>query len=191
MCGAPVLWVPGTDHAGIATQNVVEKRLRAAGKSRREMGREKFVAETWIVKDEHHAVIKKQIEKMGASVDWSRERFTLDEGLSKAVREVFVTLYERNLLYKGKYLVNWCTSCGTALSDDEVEHEEHSGKMYHINYKRADGKGFIEIATTRPETLLGDVAVACNPEDERYREMQGIQLELPLTDRCIPLIADD
>ncbi|MDR1972775.1 MAG: class I tRNA ligase family protein, partial [Treponema sp.] len=179
MRGEPTLWVPGTDHAGIATQNVVERRLKARGKTRNDLGREKFVEETWKVKEEHHAIITRQLERAGASVDWSRERFTLDQGLSRAVREVFVSLYERDLLYKGNYLVNWCPSCGTALADDEVEHEEIPGKMYHIRYPLAlspagDAKAgasagpFVEIATTRPETLLGDTAVAVHPEDPRY-----------------------
>ena len=190
MRGEAVLWVPGTDHAGIATQNVVEKRLKARGISRRDFGRERFMAETWKVKEEHHRIISQQITRMGASVDWSRERFTLDEGLSRAVREVFVRLYERDLLYKGNYLVNWCTSCGTALSDDEVEHEEVQGKLYHIRYPRVDGTGFLELATTRPETLLGDTAVAVHPEDPRYYDLAGKDVFLPLTDRRIPVVTD-
>jgi valyl-tRNA synthetase len=191
MRGIPTLWVPGTDHAGIATQNVVERRLKDQGKSRRELGREKFLEETWKVKNEHHAVITKQLKKIGASVDWKRERFTMDEGLSCAVREVFVTLYERNLLYRGNYLVNWCTSCGTALADDEVEHEDTAGKMYHLRYFLTGSKDkYIEIATTRPETLLGDTAVAVHPEDERYFSFKDKTLRLPLTERDIPLIMD-
>ncbi|MCL2209503.1 MAG: valine--tRNA ligase [Treponema sp.] len=191
MRGVPTLWVPGTDHAGIATQNVVERRLKEQGKSRRDLGREKFLKETWKVKDEHHAFITKQLEKMGASVDWKRERFTMDEGLSRAVREVFVTLFERGLLYRGNYLVNWCTSCGTALADDEVEHEEVKSKMYHLRYYLTGEKDkFLEIATTRPETLLGDTAVAVHPEDERYSAFRGKTLRLPLTDRDIPVIFD-
>jgi valyl-tRNA synthetase len=196
MLGDPTLWVPGTDHAGIATQHVVEKKLRAKGLDRHQLGREMFVEETWKVADEHHAIIKKQLQKIGSSCDWDRERFTLDKGLSRAVREVFVTLYERGLVYKGKYLVNWCTSCGTALSDDEVEHEEISGSMHHIRYKLADGvrtrdgSEYIEIATTRPETLLGDTAVAAHPDDERYGTLIGKMVELPLTGRLIPIIAD-
>ncbi|MDR2097765.1 MAG: valine--tRNA ligase, partial [Spirochaetaceae bacterium] len=190
MNGRPVLWVPGTDHAGIATQNVVEKKLRAHGKSRMELGRDKFVEETWKVKGEHHEAISRQIAKMGASVDWTRERFTLDEGLSEAVREVFVTLYERGLLYKGLYLVNWCTGCGTALSDDEVEHEDARGRMYRVRYPYADGGGFVVIATTRPETMFGDTAVAVHPEDGRYAALVGGMLRLPLTEREIPVIAD-
>ncbi|MDR2211341.1 MAG: valine--tRNA ligase [Spirochaetaceae bacterium] len=191
MRGARTLWVPGTDHAGIATQNVVEKKLRARGLNRRDLGREKFIEETWKVKNEHHEIISRQLARIGASVDWSRERFTLDEGLSRAVREVFVTLYERDLLYKGNYLVNWCCSCGTALSDDEVEHQDTPGKMYHIRYPVAGEEGrFIEIATTRPETMLGDCAVAVHPEDGRYADMAGKSLVLPLADREIPLVAD-
>ncbi len=190
MNGRPALWVPGTDHAGIATQNIVEKKLRAKGIERHELGREKFIEETWKVKEEHHAIIKKQLQKIGSSCDWSRERFTLDEGCSKAVREVFVGLYERGLVYKGNYLVNWCPSCGTALADDEVEHQEIDGKMYHYYYPFEDGRGKIEIATTRPETMLGDTAVAVNPEDERYSGLIGRKVRLPLTDRIIPIIGD-
>ncbi len=195
MRGVPTLWVPGTDHAGIATQNVVERKLKEKGLSRRELGREKFIEETWKVKNEHHAIITKQLEKIGASVDWSRERFTMDEGLSRAVREVFVTLFERDLLYKGNYLVNWCTSCGTALADDEVEHEDTNGAMYHLRYFLTDSapggeNQYIEIATTRPETLLGDTAVAFHPEDERYAQLKGKTLRLPLTGRDIPVVYD-
>ena len=190
MNGRPALWVPGTDHAGIATQNIVEKKLRARGIERHELGREKFVEETWKVKEEHHAIIKKQLQKIGSSCDWSRERFTLDEGCSRAVREVFVGLYERGLVYKGNYLVNWCPSCGTALADDEVEHQEKNGKMYHYFYPLEDGSGKIEIATTRPETMLGDTAVAVNPEDDRYKDLVGKNVILPLTGRIIPIIAD-
>ncbi|MCL2479312.1 MAG: class I tRNA ligase family protein, partial [Treponema sp.] len=190
MKGEPTLWVPGTDHAGIATQHVVEVMLRSKGISRQELGREKFVEETWKVKEDHHRTITSQIMRMGGSADWDRERFTMDEGLSRAVREVFVTLYERDLLYKGNYLVNWCCSCGTALADDEVEHEDTPGILYYISYPLTDGSGSVTIATTRPETLLGDTAVAVNPEDERYAALHGKMLRLPLTDREIPLIAD-
>ncbi|MDR2964743.1 MAG: valine--tRNA ligase, partial [Treponema sp.] len=191
MRGAPTLWVPGTDHAGIATQNVVERKLKERGTSRRELGREKFLEETWKVKEEHHSIITKQLEKIGASVDWKRERFTMDAGLSNAVREVFVTLYERELLYKGNYLVNWCTSCGTALADDEVDREDTAGKMYHLKYFYSDDSSkYIEVATTRPETMLGDTAVAFNPEDPRYSALKGKTLCLPLTDRKIPVVYD-
>lgn len=189
MNGEATLWVPGTDHAGIATQNVVERRLKTEGTSRRELGREKFLERTWKIKNEHHSIITKQLKKLGASVDWNHERFTMDEGLSVAVREVFVTLYERGLVYRGNYLVNWCTSCGTALADDEVDHEDTSGAMYHIFYELEDG-GKIEVATTRPETLLGDTAVAVHPEDERYKDLIGKRVKLPLTDKLIPIVAD-
>ncbi len=190
MRGDDTLWVPGTDHAGIATQNVVEKRLKKDGKSRHDLGRDAFVEETWRVKAEHHTIITRQMERMGDSVDWDRERFTMDEGLSRAVRDVFVTLYERGLLYRGNYLVNWCMGCGTALADDEVEHEDMPGRMYHLRYPLTDGTGFVEIATTRPETLLGDTAVAVHPEDERYAALVGKTVNLPLTNRAIPVIAD-
>lgn len=199
MKGRPTLWVPGTDHAGIATQNVVERKLIAEGTSREALGREKFVERTWKVKDEHHAIITRQLEKIGASCDWSRERFTLDDGLSEAVTEVFVTLYERDLVYRGEYLINWCPSCGTALSDDEVEHAETHGNIWHIRYPVVDpgnesaeesALGWIEVATTRPETMLGDTAVAVHPEDERYAALVGKHVRLPLTDRVLPIVAD-
>jgi len=195
MKGDNTLWIPGTDHAGIATQNVVERALKKEGKSRYDLGREKFLERTWAVTHEHHDTIVKQQRKLGNSVDWDRERFTYDEGLSKAVRDVFVTLYERELIYKGHYLVNWCTRCGTALADDEVDHTDTDGAMYHIYYEYADGPApdgstRIEIATTRPETLLGDTAVAVNPEDTRYTAIVGKKLKLPLTNRIIPIIAD-
>ncbi len=195
MKGDDTLWLTGTDHAGIATQNVVERALKKEGKSRKDLGREKFLERTWAVKDDHHATIVKQQKKLGNSTDWDRERFTMDEGLSRSVRDVFVTLYERGLIYRGNYLVNWCPRCGTALADDEVEHIDTAGAMYHIYYEYADGPApdgstKIEIATTRPETLLGDTAVAVNPSDERYKGIVGKKLKLPLTDRTIPLIAD-
>lgn len=190
MTGRPTLWVPGTDHAGIATQNVVERQLKKEGLRRQDLGREKFLERTWLVKEKHHDIIKSQLEKMGCSCDWEHERFTMDEGLSRAVREAFVTLYERGLIYKGKYLVNYCPKCGTALSDDEVEYENMPGKLYHVRYPYADGSGYITVATTRPETMFGDVAVAVHPEDERYKDIVGKLLSLPLTDKKIPIIAD-
>jgi valyl-tRNA synthetase len=190
MKGRPTLWVPGTDHAGIATQQVVERRLQKEGKTRHDLGREKFVELTWKVKEEHHAIITQQLKKIGASLDWKHERFTMDEGLSRAVRQVFVTLYQRGLIYRGRYLVNWDPEAQTAISDDEVEHKEVAGFLYHIRYPFADGSGFVQLATTRPETLLGDVAVAVHPTDERYTGLVGKLLTLPIADRPIPLIAD-
>lgn len=190
MSGRPTLWLPGTDHAGIATQNVVEKKLKKQGTDRHALGRERFIEETWKVKEDHHKIITRQLQKLGASCDWERERFTLDEGLSRAVREIFVSLYERDLVYKGYYLVNWCCSCGTALSDDEVEHKEIPGKLYRYIYPLAEGSGSVEIATTRPETMLGDTAVAVNPDDPRYTDLVGKEAVLPLTGRTIPIIAD-
>ena len=191
MQGRPTLWVPGTDHAGIATQNVVERKLISEGTSREELGRDKFVERTWEVKRDHHGTITRQLEKIGASCDWKHERFTLDEGLSDAVKEVFVALYERDLIYRGEYLINWCPSCGTALSDDEVEHSEVHGHIWHLRYPLVDGGGFVEVATTRPETMLGDTAVAVHPEDERYTHLVGKAVKLPLADRTIPIVADN
>jgi len=191
MKGDNTLWLPGTDHAGIATQNVVERALKKEGKSRNDLGREAFIERTWEVTHEHHDTIVKQQKKLGNSVDWSRERFTYDEGLSKAVRDVFVTLYERGLMYKGQRLVNWCPRCGTALADDEVDHEDTKGAMYHMFYKFADGSGQIEVATTRPETFFGDTAVAVNPNDERYKNIVGKKVLLPIINKEIPIIADE
>ena len=191
MKGDNTLWLTGTDHAGIATQNVVERQLKKEGLSRNDLGREKFIERTWQVKENHHDIIVKQQKKLGNSTDWERERFTMDEGLSEAVRDVFVTLYERGLMYKGKRLVNWCPRCGTALADDEVDHEDTQGAMYHLYYEYADGSGKIEVATTRPETFFGDTAVAVNPNDERYKSIVGKMLKLPLTGKEIPIIADE
>ena len=191
MKGDNTLWLTGTDHAGIATQNVVERQLKKEGLTRNDLGREKFLERTWAVKEDHHNTIVKQQKKLGNSTDWDRERFTYDEGLSAAVRDVFVTLYERGLMYRGKRLVNWCPRCGTALADDEVDHEDTQGAMYHIYYEYADGSGKIEVATTRPETFFGDTAVAVNPSDERYTKLVGKMLKLPLTGKEIPIIADD
>ena len=190
MKGFKTLWVPGTDHAGIATQNVVERQLAKEGLRRQDLGREKFIERTWTVKEKHHGIITSQLKKMGCSCDWNHERFTMDEGLSKAVREAFVTLYERGLIYKGQYLVNYCPKCGTALADDEVEYENMPGMLYDVRYPYEDGSGYITVATTRPETMFGDVAVAVHPDDERYKNIVGKLLCLPLTDRKIPVIAD-
>ncbi|MDR3012673.1 MAG: valine--tRNA ligase [Chitinispirillales bacterium] len=190
MSGFEVMWMPGTDHAGIATQNVVERRLAKDGKNRHDMGREAFVGEVWKWKEEYHATITTQLKKLGSSCDWSRERFTMDEGLSEAVRKVFVRLYNDKLIYKGKYIINWCPRCRTALSDEEAEHKELNGKLYHLKYPYEDGSGHVSVATTRPETMLGDVAVAVNPADDRYRDVKHKKIVLPLTGRAIPFIED-
>jgi valyl-tRNA synthetase len=189
--GEDVLWVPGTDHAGIATQNVVEKSLAAEGFSRDDLGREKFVQRVWEWKEEYGNKILNQVRRLGASVDWTRQRFTMDEGLSRAVREVFVSLFEEGLIYQGDYIINWCPRCHTALADLEVEYEEIPGGLYHITYPLEDGSGEVIIATTRPETMLGDTAVAVNPADERYSDLPGKNVLLPLTGRKIPVIADE
>jgi len=188
--GKTVLWVPGTDHAGIATQNVVERKLLAEGKKREDLGREEFVERVWEWKEDYGGRILNQIRRMGASVDWTRERFTMDEGLSKAVREVFVSLYEQGLVYRGKYIINWCTRCHTALADDEVEYAPAKSTLYHLRYPLEDGSGSLTVATVRPETMLGDTAVAVHPEDERYQPMIGKFVILPLVGRRIPVIAD-
>lgn len=190
MCGENTLWVPGTDHAGIATQNVVERQLATEGKTRDDLGRDAFIEKVWQWREEKGGTIVEQLKKLGASCDWERERFTMDEGLSRAVREAFVRLYEEGLIYKGDYIVNWCPRCHTALADDEVEHEEEHGKLYHIRYPFADGSGSVVIATTRPETMLGDTAVAVHPDDERYAHLADIGILLPLVDRVLPVIFD-
>lgn len=192
MQGYNAIWIPGTDHAGIATQIKVEEMLsKEEGKSRYDLGREKFIERVWEWKHLYGDTIVNQVRHLGASCDWSRERFTLDEGCSEAVRKVFVSLYEKGLIYRGYRITNWCSRCHTALSDIEVEHEESAGKLYYINYPVKDEDRFVMIATTRPETMLGDVAVAVNPEDERYRDLIGKTLILPLVNRKIPIIADD
>ncbi|PCG19604.1 valine--tRNA ligase [Brachyspira sp. G79] len=191
MLGKCTLWMPGTDHAGIATQNVVERRLKAEGKNKYDLGREAFVKKTWEVANEHHSIIVKQLEKIGCSCDWERERFTLDEGLSNAVREVFVELYNQGLIYRGKYLINYCPSCGTALANDEVEHEETAGALYHVKYQIDGTNDYIEIATTRPETILADVAIAVHPDDERYAHLtEENVLILPIGGRKLRLVKD-
>ena len=190
MKGFNALWVPGMDHAGIATQNVVEKQLASEGSSREALGREKFVERVWEWKEQYGGNIINQLKRLGASCDWSRQRFTMDEGLSRAVREVFVQLYEEGLIYRGNYIINWCPRCLTALSDLEVEHEEHDSHLYYIKYVLADGGGHLTVATTRPETLLGDTAVAVNPDDPRYGEYIGREVILPILGRRIPVIGD-
>lgn len=190
MQGYDVLWLPGMDHAGIATQAKVEEKLREEGKSRYDLGREKFLEETWKWKEEYANFIRKQWAKLGLGLDYSKERFTLDEGLSEAVREVFVTLYKEGLIYRGEYIINWDPATKTALSDIEVIHKEVQGAFYHMDYPLADGSGSIEIATTRPETMLGDTAVAVHPSDERYQHLIGKTVKLPIVGREIPIVAD-
>ncbi|QTD41562.1 valine--tRNA ligase [Sporosarcina sp. Te-1] len=191
MQGYDALWLPGMDHAGIATQAKVEEKLRAAGKTRYDLGREKFLEETWKWKEEYASHIRAQWAKLGLALDYSRERFTLDEGLSRAVREVFVKLYEKGLIYRGEYIINWDPATKTAISDIEVIHKDVQGAFYHMRYPLADGTGSIEIATTRPETMLGDTAVAVHPEDERYKHLIGKTVKLPIVGREIPIVADD
>ncbi|ANF48285.1 valine--tRNA ligase [Priestia megaterium] len=191
MQGYDVLWLPGMDHAGIATQAKVEEKLRSEGKSRYDLGRENFVAETWKWKEEYASFIRQQWSKLGLGLDYSRERFTLDEGLSKAVREVFVTLYKKGLIYRGEYIINWDPATKTALSDIEVIYKDVQGAFYHMRYPLADGSGHIEIATTRPETMLGDTAVAVHPEDDRYKHLIGKKVALPIVGREIPIVGDD
>ncbi len=191
MQGFDTLWLPGMDHAGIATQAKVEEKLREQGISRYDLGREKFVEQVWDWKEEYAGHIREQWSKLGLSLDYSRERFTLDSGLSDAVRKVFVTLYEKELIYRGEYIINWDPQARTALSDIEVIHKDVEGAFYHMTYPLADGSGVVEIATTRPETMLGDTAVAVHPEDERYQALIGKTVILPLVDKEIPIIADE
>lgn len=185
------LWLPGKDHAGIATQIKVEEQLAKEGLTRDDLGREKFVERVWAWKEEYGDRIGKQIRRLGASCDWSRERFTLDEGCSRAVREVFVSLYEKGLIYQGHRITNWCPRCQTALSDIEVEYEDEQGKLYYIDYPLSDGSGKVRIATTRPETLLGDTGVAVHPEDSRYKDLIGKTLVVPFVEREVPIVADE
>jgi valyl-tRNA synthetase len=191
MSGYNVLWMPGTDHAGIATQNVVERQLAAEGKDRFDLGREAFIERVWKWKAESGGKIIGQLKKLGASCDWERERFTMDEGLSRAVREVFVRLFEEGLIYRDNRLINWCPRCHTALSDIEVEHEEQKGNLWYLRYPVTGSGHSLVVATTRPETMLGDTAVAVNPTDDRYRELIGGSVVLPLLNRQIPIIADE
>ena len=191
MMGHKTLWQPGTDHAGISTQLVVERQLDKLGQSRKEMSRNEFLDVMWKWKQENGANITKQMRRIGSSPDWSRERFTMDEGLSKAVQKVFIQLFDEGLIYRGTRLVNWDPNLGTAISDLEVLSEEENGNLWHIRYPIADSNKSIVIATTRPETMLGDVAIAVHPDDERYKDLIGKEVNLPLTDRKIPIIADD
>jgi len=191
MQGHNALWMPGMDHAGIATQNVVEQELAKEGLTRHDLGREKFIERVWEWKAKYGGVIIHQLKRLGCSCDWARERFTMDEGLSRAVREVFVRLYNDGLIYQGDYIVNWCPRCRTAISDLEVEYHQEAGHLWNIRYPFAEGRGEIVVATTRPETMLGDTAVAVHPDDDRYRHLVGKEVILPLVNRRIPVIADD
>lgn len=191
MQGFEACWIPGIDHAGIATQHVVERNLRKEGKTRHELGREQFLKEVWAWKDKYGRTIIKQLQKLGTSCDWDRERFTMDEGLSNAVKEVFIRLYEKDLIYRGKYIVNWCPNDHTALSDDEVNHSEVKGNLWYISYPIKDSGESITVATTRPETMLGDTAVAVNPKDDRYKDLIGKTAILPIVNRELPIIGDE
>ena len=191
MQGYNTLWMPGTDHAGIATQARVEESLAKQGISKHDLGREEFLKRVWQWKEEYGGTIIRQLKRLGASCDWVRERFTMDEGCSAAAREVFVSLYEKGLIYRGSYLINWCPKCQTTISDIEVEHEEREGHLWHIRYPLAEGGGYIEVATTRPETMLGDTAVAVHPDDERYKDLIGKEVIVPIMNRRIPIIADE
>ena len=191
MRGDDTLWQVGTDHAGIATQMLVERQLLASDISRHDLGREKFLEKVWEWKHTSGGMITQQLRRMGASVDWSRERFTMDDGCSRAVQEVFIRLFDEGLIYRGKRLVNWDPVLHTAISDLEVVSEEEEGSLWHFRYPLVDGSGHLVVATTRPETMLGDTAVAVHPEDQRYKALIGRSIALPLTDREIPIIADD
>ena len=191
MQGYSALWLPGTDHASIATEAKIVAAMEEEGLTKEELGREKFLERAWAWKEKYGGRIVEQLKKLGSSCDWERERFTLDEGCSRAVREVFCRLYEKGLIYQGERIINWCPHCHTSISDIEVEYEDKAGHFWHIRYPIVGMEGrFIEIATTRPETMLGDTAVAVNPEDERYRDLVGKMLLLPLVNKEIPLIAD-
>jgi valyl-tRNA synthetase len=191
MCGERTLWLPGTDHAGIATELMVDRQLAQQGIQKRELGREEFLKKVWEWKAQHGGRIVEQMKRAGDSCDWSRERFTMDPGLSRAVREAFVRLYEKRLIYRANYIVNWCPRCQTVLSDLEVEHEDTQGHLWHIAYPVNGSSLKLVVATTRPETMLGDTAVAINPKDPRAKELAGKTVRLPLMDRDIPIILDE
>ncbi|MXY98123.1 MAG: class I tRNA ligase family protein, partial [Gemmatimonadetes bacterium] len=190
MQGFETLWMPGTDHAGIATHVVVERMLAERGIDREEIGRDRFVEEVWKWREQYGRTIVRQLKELGCSCDWKRERFTMDEGLSRAVLTVFIALFEKKMIYRGNRIINWCPRCNTALSNEESVPRDEQGSLWRIRYPLADGSGGISIATTRPETMLGDVAVAVHPEDERHAHLVGKQVSLPLTDRSIPIITD-
>ena len=191
MQGFEALWVPGTDHASIATEAKVVEQLKKEGISKEEIGREKFLERTWQWKKEYGGNIVNQLKKLGASCDWSRERFTMDEGCSKAVREIFVNLYEKGLIYRGEKIINWCPNCKTSISDSEVDFKEMDGIFWYINYKLVDSLDYVTVATTRPETMFGDVALAVNPNDNRYSHLIGKKVVVPVVEREISIIADD
>ncbi len=191
MQGYSTLWMPGTDHASIATEAKIVEAMRAEGLTKEDLGREKFLERAWDWKEKYGGRIVEQLKKMGSSCDWERERFTLDEGCSQAVNEVFVKLYEKGLIYRGERIINWCPHCKTSISDAEVEYDEQDGFFWHINYPLSDGSGYLQVATTRPETMFGDTAVAVNPADERYKNLVGKTLILPIVNREIPIVADD
>jgi len=191
MKGEPTLWLPGVDHSGIAAQVVVEQLLEEEGLTRHQLGRDKFIERMWQWAEKCRKTIAEQHQRLGISCDWSRERFTLDEGPSRAVRTVFARLYEKGLIYRGERIINWCPRCATALSDLEVDHKEISGHLWYVRYPLAEGNQFITVATTRPETILGDTAVAVNPDDERFKNMVGKKTILPAVNRVIPIVADE
>ena len=191
MQGYEALWVPGTDHASIATEAKIVEAMRKEGVTKEELGRDAFLKRAWDWKAEYGGRIVSQLKKIGSSADWDRERFTMDEGCSKAVKEVFVNLYNKGQIYKGERIINWCPKCLTSISDAEVEYEDQAGHFWHLRYPLSDGSGYIQMATTRPETMLGDTAVAVNPDDERYKDMVGKTVILPIVHREIPIIADE
>ena len=191
MQGYSTLWLPGTDHASIATEAKIVEAMRKENISKEDLGREKFLDRAWEWKEKYGGRIVEQLKKLGSSCDWERERFTLDEGCSKAVKEVFVNLYNKGLIYRGERIINWCPKCKTSISDAEVEFGERDGNFWHIRYPLTDGTGYLNLATTRPETLLGDTAIAVHPEDERYKDYVGKTVTLPLVGREIPIIADN
>jgi len=191
MLGYNCMWLPGTDHASIAVHNVIEKKLAEKGLTREKVGREEFLRIAWDWKTKYAGVITGQLKKLGASLDWSRERFTMDPGFSRAVNQVFVSLYNEGLIYRDYFLVNRCPHCRTVLSDIEIEHKDLKGKLWYIRYPVEGSNGSVVVATTRPETMLGDTAVAVHPDDERYRHLHGKKVRLPLRDRLIPVITDE
>ena len=191
MQGYDALWLPGTDHASIATEAKIVEAMAKEGIKKEDIGREAFLERAWQWKEQFGGRIIQQLKKMGSSCDWDRLRFTMDEGCSKAVREVFVNLYEKKLIYRGERIINWCTHCRTSISDAEVEYEELDGSFWHIRYPLADGSGYVQLATTRPETMLGDTAIAVHPDDERYKDIVGKKVILPIVNKEIPVVADN